>query len=135
MNLQNELQERIVKARLTERHARALLRLPDKNREEVLDYIIAEGLTLSQTEKYIEDFLTPKEVSSPKPEIVKPTRKQAIGDIRLFYNSLSKLVTTLQSSGITARTRKTETAKYIEYKVRINKNVPEDPDCPQLKIC
>lgn len=135
LNLNEGLQERIVKARLTERHARALLRLPENLRETVLDYIIAQGLTLTQTEKYIEELLLPKEITASPREETKPTRKQAIGDIRLFYNSLSKLVSTLQNSGITARTRKTETAKYIEYKVRINKNVPEDPDCPQLKIC
>lgn len=135
LNLSDTMQERIVKARLTERHARALLRLPEDKRDGVLDYIIAEGLTLSQTEKYIESLLSPKPIESTTPEAKKPTRKQAIGDIRLFYNSLSKLVNTLQSSGISARTRKTETSKYIEYKVRINKNEPENDDCQQLKIC
>ena len=132
LNLPEKLRERITKARLTERHARALLRLPESKREAVLNYIIANGLTLSQTEKYIDDMLLEKPAV---PESAKPLRKQAIGDVRLFYNSLSKLVCTLQSAGINAKTRKTETEKYIEYKVRIKKADTKKEDCEQLKIC
>ena len=133
LSLSKDIQERITKARLTERHARALLRLPESRRETALDYIIANGLTLTQSEKYIDELFSP--LPTPEPEPVKPLRKQAIGDVRLFYNSLSKLVTTLQSAGINARTRKTETEKYIEYKVRIKKESTEPQDCQQLKIC
>ncbi len=132
LSLSNAIRERVTKARLTERHARALLRIPPEKRETVLDYIIANGLTLTQTEKYIEELLTPKELT---PEPYKPLRKHSIGDVRLFYNSLSKLVGTLQSAGISAKTRKTETDKYIEYKVRIKKDKSEKEDCQQLKIC
>lgn len=136
LNLSSEIQERINKARLTERHARALLRLPQSKRETTLNYIIANGLTLSQTEQYIEEFLNPKQEEVPEIiEPIKPLRKQSIGDMRLFYNSLSKLVNTLQSAGINARARKTETDKYIEYKVRIKKDIPPKNDCQQLKIC
>lgn len=133
LNLSSEIQERIAKARLTERHARALLRLPESKREPTLNYIIANGLTLAQTEKYIEELLFPVPTPTIKP--VKPLRKQAIGDVRLFYNSLSKLVTTLQNAGLNARTRKTENDKYIEYKIRIKKEHPPKDECPQLKIC
>ncbi len=132
LNLSPEIQERITKARLTERHARALLRLPESQREETLNYIIANGLTLAQSEEYIEKILNPE---IKEAEEQKPTRKQSIGDIRLFYNSLSKLVGTLQSAGINARTRKTENDKYIEYKVRIKKESSQNNDCKQLKIC
>ncbi len=133
LNLSADIQERITKARLTERHARALLRLPVSERETVLNYIIANGLTLAQSEQYIENILNPE--PSPVAEPEKPVRRYAIGDVRLFYNSLSKLVGTLQSAGINARTRKTETDKYIEYKVRIKKEKTENNDCQQLKIC
>ncbi len=136
LSLSPEIQERITKARLTERHARSLLRLPESKREESLNYIIANGLTLAQTEQYIEEILNPEPTKTEEtPEPTKPLRKQSIGDMRLFYNSLSKLVGTLQSAGINARTRKTETDKYIEYKVRIKKDPTQNSDCQQLKIC
>ena len=135
LKLSPEIQNRLSAANLTERHARALLRLPAEQRDSVLDKIIAEGLGLYQTEELINDILNPdetKEISEPEQEIVKPIRKSAIGDIKLFSNSLSKLLVTMQNAGITANSRKHETDKYIEYKVRIFKNPPQ---YDQLKIC
>lgn len=133
LKLSDSIKERISSARLTERHARALLRLPEEEREEVLDRIIAEGLTVSQTEECISSLLNPAEKPVPTaPD--EPVRKSAIGDVRLFSNSLSKLLSTLQSSGIDAKSRKYETDKYIEFKVRIQKNSDSDR-FKQLKIC
>lgn len=133
LRLNDGIKERIISARLTERHARALLRLPEEMREGALDRIIAEGMTLTQAEEYIFSLLNPeKEPESKKPD--EPVRKAAIGDVRLFSNSLSKLLSTLQNAGIDAHSRKYETDKYIEFKVRIKKNT--DPDrYKQLKIC
>lgn len=133
LKLSDSIKERISSARLTERHARALLKLPEDRREEALDRIIAEGLTVSQTEEYIFSILNPEE--KPKNSAQdEPVRKSAIGDVRLFSNSLSKLLSTLQSSGIDAKSRKYETDKYIEFKVRIQKNSDSDR-FKQLKIC
>lgn len=135
LKLSPEIQNRLSAANLTERHARALLRLPIEQRDTVLDKIIAEGLGLYQTEELINNILNPdetKDISEPEQEIVKPIRKSAIGDIKLFSNSLSKLLITMQNAGITANSRKHETDKYVEYKVRIFKNPPQ---YDQLKIC
>lgn len=135
LKLSPEIQNRLSAANLTERHARALLRLPIEQRDTVLDKIIAEGLGLYQTEELINNILNPdetKDISEPEQEIVKPIRKSAIGDIKLFSNSLSKLLITMQNAGITANSRKHETDKYIEYKVKIFKNPPQ---YDQLKIC
>ncbi len=132
LKLSDDIQNRIVSSNLTERHARALLRLSPEQRDGALDKIIAEGLNLSQTEDLIERILNPVVDQAPEEPPVKPVRKSAIGDIKLFSNSLSKLLCTMQNAGITANSRKHETEKYIEYKVRIFKNQPE---YDQLKIC
>lgn len=135
LKLSEDIKHRIISARLTERHARALLKLPEEMREEALDRIIAEGLTLSQTESYIEGLLTPPEETEPVEHFKMPIRKAAIGDVRLFSNSLTKLVSTLRNAGIDADSKKRENDKYIEFKVRISKNCTETPRCTQLKIC
>lgn len=135
LRLDEDIKHRIISARLTERHARALLRLPEEMREEALDRIIAEGLTLSQTESYIEELLTPPEEPKPDEHFKMPVRKAAIGDVRLFSNSLTKLVSTLRNAGIDADSKKRENDKYIEFKVRINKNCADTSRCTQLKIC
>lgn len=132
LRLSDEIRERITAAGLTERHARALLRLSDDKREDALDRIIAEGLNLTQAEALIEAILNPAPITESIPPIEKPIRKAAIGDIKLFANSLSKLLTTMQNAGIDAHSRKYETDKYIEYKVRIKKG---DATYKQLKIC
>ena len=134
LKLNSEQQSRLTAASLTERHARALLRLPAEKRDDALDKIIADGLNLSQSESLIEDMLNPKptEQTVESEDVFKPVRKAAIGDIKLFSNSLSKLLCTMQNAGITANSKKHETDKYIEYKVRIFKTAPQ---ATQLKIC
>lgn len=132
LKLSPEIQERIISSGLTERHARALLRLSPEGRNNALDKIIADGLNLAQTERLVENILNPVVCNAPAEPTFKPVRKSAIGDIKLFSNSLSKLLCTMQNAGITANSRKHETEKYIEYKVRIFKNQPE---YDQLKIC
>lgn len=132
--LNEKQRERIVSARLTERHARALVRLEEKQRDEALDFIIGEALTVAQTETYIENLLRPQE--KPVKAEEKPREfKNAIGDIRLFANSFSRLVTTLTSSGIRASEECRETKDYIEYRVKINKCSVSDQKATQLKIC
>lgn len=134
LKLSDNLRSRLLSANLTERHARALLRLPNDKRESALDKIIADGLNLVQTESLIESILNPVACDNVNEdtEAQKPIRKAAIGDIKLFSNSLSKLLCTMQNAGITANSRKRETDSYVEYKVRIFKNAPQ---ATQLKIC
>ena len=126
LKLDYDIRDRITAASLTERHARELLRLPQDKRHEALDQIIAEFMTLKQTEALISKMLEQKDEQIPEKE-EKPFRKSSIGDMRLFTNSLSKLIDTLQNAGINAQSRKHETDKYIEYKVRIAKQpIPEE---------
>ncbi len=49
-----EHQERIVRARLTERHARCLLRLDEKGRDEAIDKIERGGLTTAESEALVD---------------------------------------------------------------------------------
>lgn len=115
LKLDSILRQRITAARLSERHARALLRIPEEKRSEALDYIIAKQLTIPETEEYIDKLL------SPKREKVQPIRKCAIGDVRLFANSLAKMVDTMRLGGISATTTKNETDTHVEYTVLITK--------------
>ncbi len=135
LNLSAQQRSRIVKAGLTERHARALLRINKDSREEVLDRIIAQGLTLKQTEDYIESLINPSK-EEVKPQENVPIRKMAIGDIRLFANSLNKLVNTMVDSGINACSKRKESEKYIEYTIKINKaSLKSEHTAYQLRIC
>ncbi len=136
LKLSPSIQSSIINAGLSERHARALLRLPTELRETALHKIIVDELSLTQTEKLVESIINPSDsqetTSQDERPIQKPIRKSAIGNIKLFSNSLSQLLSTMHNAGITADSKKSETDKYIEYKVRIFKTPPEQT---QLKIC
>ena len=136
LRLSDKIQRRIIAARLSEGHARALLRLEKENRELVLEKIIAEALTVSQTEKFIDRILTPilTEPSGAQAE-KQAVRKSAIGDLKLFANSLSKLLCTMQNAGMEVHSKKSETEKHIEFKIKIIKNSSDPANYSQLKIC
>ena len=128
---------RITEAGLSEDHALALLKLPVVGRPSVLDTVIENKFTLSETEEYIFSLLNPPRQSEEKAETEQkeetPIRKYAIGDPRLFSNSLVKLVDTLKDSGVKVSFRKTENDTHLEYKIRIKKETAEKEQL-QLKL-
>lgn len=121
LRLSMEEQEWILTANLSERHARALLRINDENlRREVLSRIITDNMSVSAAETLITDVLTRKPEASPDP---KQERKIAVKDVRIFVNTINKAVDTMRLSGINAISRRSETDDYIEYTVKIPKSV------------
>lgn len=115
LSLSEGLRQRLSAARLTERHARALLRIKSEARTAALDHVIAHQLTVPETEHYVETLLCP---SDEKPE---KTGRCAIGDLRLFSNSLTKLVDTMRAGGVPVTAQRKETDGEIEYTVVISK--------------
>lgn len=117
LRLTREQRERIVLAQLTERHARALVRLPsEKLREEALDKIIADQMNVVDTDRMIDSMLEPQAQSAPQPR-----RVPVVRDVRLFVNSITKVVNSMRQWGVDAKTAKNETDEYIEYTVIIPK--------------
>lgn len=105
----------IIKHKLTERHARALLKLESpEERLSVISHIAAKELNVSATEKYIDTLLCPKETEKDN-RIV----KGAIKDLRFFYNSVDKAVSILQSCGLDVVTKKTESDNEKTITIRI----------------
>lgn len=121
LRLTFEEQEWILTANLSERHARALLRINNSNlRRDVLSRVITENMNVIETEAFITDVLMQK--SSPQQEEEKkPRKKAAVKDVRIFVNTINKAVDTMRLSGINAISRRSETDDYIEYTVKIPK--------------
>ncbi|MBO5421982.1 MAG: ParB/RepB/Spo0J family partition protein [Clostridia bacterium] len=119
LRLPDEIRYNITIFGLTERHARALLRLPSVElMEQVLDTIVEQGLTVSATEQLICDILTKSQDKNKKGKKV-----MVFKDIRIFINTLNHAVTTMRKSGISAKAIKNETDTHIEYTVKIEKPV------------
>ena len=106
--------QRLRDAGLSERHARALLRLDGEEAQlSALDHIIAQGLNVAQTDAYIDALLSPR--ARPK----KPT--YLIKDVRLFLNTVTKGLALMQGAGIQAQCGRQETEDAILLTIRIPK--------------
>ncbi len=94
----------IIEHSLTERHARALLRLRDDGaRLSALRHVIGYALNVSATERYVDSLLA---ASVPRPKI-----KFAIKNLRLFYNSVDRAADLIRSSGVPVDIRRDESAQ------------------------
>jgi len=115
LRLPEELRDKISYAGLTERHARALLSLPDNStRGRVLDIIIERHLTVTESERLINDVLRRKKAK-------KRPQMRTYKDMRIFINTLNHAVDVIRKAGIEADTAKSETDEYFEYVIRISK--------------
>ncbi len=97
-------------AGLTERHARALLKLPgDEEKAAAITEIARQNMSVARTEKYIDSLLAARE-DSP--------RKANVGS---FLNSLTQSLQKIQLSGIPAISERRETDSQIVLTITIPK--------------
>lgn len=116
LKLSPEEQAEVVRNKLSERHARALLRVDDiQLRQKILHTVIAKKLNVAQTEELILEALKPRE------PVRKAKRTFVAKDIRLFINTIDHAVDAMKTAGIQAQTERKETEEYIECVVRIPK--------------
>ena len=94
---------------LSERHARALLKLPgDEEKLPAIAQIARQGMNVAQTEKYIHSLLTEK----------KEPKKANVGS---FLNNLTQSLQKIQLSGIPAVSERRETNSQIVLTITIPK--------------
>lgn len=119
LKLPEKIKERIIKEGLTERHARALLKLPS---EELQNYVINEilknGLNVKKTEDLIEKELKKLEKKSEPKSVSKQKYKWSINP-RVITNTLKQI---MDKNGIQAEYSHKEKEDYMEIIVRIPKN-------------
>ncbi len=96
---------------LTERHARALLKLTeDTQKLETIALILRQSMGVAQTERYIEQLLRQK------------TPRQDKANLGAFLNHLSQSLAKIQQSGIRAVSERRETDSQIVFTITIPKN-------------
>jgi len=125
LRLSESERQRILEGGLTERHARALLRLdsPDE-RGEVIGVITKKKLNVAATEEYVENYLCRRERERMREKTAKLEhdlkRRLLTRDMRLFYNSIDRAVDSVRSCGIgiESRRRVTDEGTVIEILVR-----------------
>ena len=114
LKLNPEQQHRIMEAGLTERHARALLRLEPEQREQVLTLMIEKQWNVIQVDEYIDKVLEESQETEEKPK-----KFLVVKDVRIFFNTISKAIDVMKRSGIAAVATKHQKEDCIEYVVKI----------------
>ena len=103
---------------LSERHARALLRLPtEEERLAALAVVIRQQMNVAKTEEYIDSLLARKRQPEPK----KGIRKLIVRDVRLFINSVNHNLDLIRGAGIRAEASQEETESEIVLTIRLPK--------------
>ena len=123
LKLSPEEQSEILEYKLTERHARALLRLPTPEaQKEGAELLVKEGWTVSRTERYVEEVL--RDQAKEK----KVRRPLFIRDVRFFLNTLDHSLTVMRSAGVDAKCQRVEEGDDILLTIRIPKaKAPSGP--------
>ena len=96
---------------LTERHARAVLRLPENRRSEALITIAKRKMNARATDLYIEQLLNAAAPGRHRISMVK--------DVRIFVNTIDHAIRLMTDNGVPATAHREERDGYIEYTVRI----------------
>ncbi len=104
---------------LTERHARALLRLEDgEQRLAAAEHMGKRGMNVAAAEAYIEQLIARSQTTPPKRRST-----YVIKDVRLFLNSVERGIRLMRGAGVGAKVARQDTEEEICLTVRIPKGV------------
>lgn len=107
--------EKMLLNSLTERHARALLKIEDSNKlAAIIDYIINNDLNVEETEAYIENVNNVNQQNRKNIFIIK--------DFRIFINSINKAVKMMNTAGINVKSERKEDEEYFHYVITVPKD-------------
>lgn len=113
------VQEIVRERGLTERHARALLQIPDEQGQEEAARVIAErGLTVREAEAWIARRLEGARQKGRR-------RLWVLKDVRLFLNGVQQLVKQVRASGVPVEVDQEQDDEWIELRVRIRRKGTE----------
>lgn len=124
LKLPEEVQKLAKNAEITERHTRALLRLPNKELQlKVLKQVIENKYTVREMETLVEDALT--ELSDDEDEEENEDDEMNIvryfNDVRLSLNTIRKTIRDIKDSGCEVEVEEIDKEEYVEVNIRLPK--------------
>jgi len=116
LSLPPEIRQVLVENQLTERHARALLKVTDESvRKQILGRIVEHCLNVKQTEKLIDDVLKKQEEDQRKGE------KLRFINYRIYLNTLKKAFSTIAEIEKNAKFYQEDKGEFLEVRIIIPK--------------
>ena len=122
LKLSDEVKAAMTEKRLSERHARALLKLTDdKQRLDAVEKIAEKGLSVKETEQMVEKTLNKaydekQDGAKPRPKLMRIVR-----DYRLFMNTINQAVNQLRESGMTVDVEQSDRADGVDIKISVTR--------------
>lgn len=115
LRLTDNERDLILMNKLTERHARSLLKLASiEDRMLMLDKIINNNLNVERTENMIENF-----IGRQRERNCYKKRSKIYQNVNSFISTINRAVESMQANGILANSKKIKGDDYIEFRVRI----------------
>ncbi len=94
LRLSDRVRKILVEGDLSERHARALLKLDDEEKQvQVLTAVIDNGYSVRQTENFVDKLLENKKQDRKKRLVI-------VNDVRIYLNSIKQVVSAIKDVGI-----------------------------------
>ncbi len=121
LKLGDEVRKQLYEGSLTERHARALLKLTEVVQQlEALVIIKEKGLNVRESEMLIQEIIDEisreKDKKAPKQNVVRVIR-----DVRIFLNTINNVVGQMKKSGLKVKVNQEQDDDYITVKMVIPK--------------
>lgn len=120
LSLPKDIQEALISNRLTERHARALLKVPDdETRRMIIERIVSHGLNVRQSEKLIQDILEKQQEERRKQNKIRYI------SYKLYLNTIRKTFNEIFQVEQGAKYTQEDKGEFYEVKITIPKNTPK----------
>lgn len=117
LSLPDDIQNAIIQNGLTERHARALLRLTaQEDRKKVIERVALNSLNVKQTEKLIEEILAGKEKAE------RSKKKINYISYKIYLNTIRKAFNQVKDVEKDAKFIESDRGEFLEVKIIIPKN-------------
>lgn len=118
LKLPDEVQQALLNKQVTERHARALIRLKEPEEQlKLLAAILEHDLNVKQTEDQIVKLNMPKESQKKK----RPKLKGVNKDIRIAMNTIRQSLSMVSDTGIDVETDEKDLDDYYQITIKIPK--------------
>jgi len=120
LRLSKRVQKILIENELTERHARALLKLQEEEKQiEILNKVIKNGLNVRKTEELVEEALR-----KPLPESKNLVIQHYIRDVRILANSIKENLEIVKKSGMDTQFDMVQTESGYDIHIKLAYNTP-----------
>lgn len=118
LSLPMKVQEALIQELISERHARALLKLKEEEDQlTFLQTIIEKQLNVRETDELIKQFL-----EGPKEKRAKRQPKIISKDLRIATNTIRRSIDLIEKTGIKVQTEEEEEEDYYVFTIKVKKN-------------